>query len=136
MKLRLTYLQILLAVIVLIAGGAMMSSVAGLAVEGSDAAVGFSVAGDSTPLPANASDRASVHAAATSQESYHAGCGLQCSSNCMSSTGSSCCNAAVPLTNGDEILDRASVAAYGIDSWFLGTGMNPEALLQPPRFFA
>jgi len=131
----LNHFRILFAAIILVAVSAMVSSASGLAGEAWDIAVELGVAGDST-LPANGSDPVTSHTAATAQDSHHNGCRQDCSTNCMSSTGSGCCGAAVPLTIGCETLDRASIAAYGLDAGFLGTGINPEALLQPPRFFA
>jgi hypothetical protein len=136
MKFTLVHFRVLLAAIILIAGSAMVSSALGLAGEAWDTAFEFGVAGDSTALPANGSDPVTRHTAAAAQDSHHNCCRQDCSTNCISSTGSGCCGAAVPLTSGGETLDRASTAAYGMDAGFLGTGINPEALLQPPRFFA
>ena len=136
MKLMLNHFRVLFVAIILIAGSAMVSSAPGLAGEAWDTAVEFGVAGDSTALPANGLDPVTSRNAATAQDSHHNGCCQDCSTNCMSSTGSGCCGAAVPLTSGCETLDRASIAAYGMDAGFLGTGIHAEALLQPPRFFA
>jgi hypothetical protein len=136
MKLTLTYFRVLLAAIILIAGSAMVSSAPRLAGEARDIAVEFGVAGDITALPANGSDPLTRHTAATAQDSHHNDCRQDCSTNCMSSAGSGCCSAAIPLRSGSETLVRASIAAYGMDAGFLGTGITPEALLQPPRFFA
>jgi hypothetical protein len=136
MKLTLTHFRVLLAAIILIAGSAMVSSAPGFAGEAKDIAVEFGAAGDTAALPANGSDPLTRHTAATAQDSHHNDCRQDCSTYCMSSAGSGCCGAAVPLTSGSETLDRASIAAYGMDAGSLGTGINPEALLQPPRFFA
>ena len=136
MKLTLTHFRVLLVAIILIAASAMVSSAPGLAGETWDTAVEFDVADDSTAFLANGSDPVTSHTAETAQDSHHNACRQDCSTNCMSSTGSGCCGAAVPLTFGCETLDRASITAYGFDARFLGTGINPEALLQPPRFLA
>jgi hypothetical protein len=120
MKLTLIHFRVLLAAIILIAGSAMVSNAPGLAGEAWDTAFEFGVAGDSTAFLANG----------------HNGCRQDCGANCMSTAGSGCCGAAVLLTSGCETLDQASIAAYGMDAGFLGTGIHPEALLQPPRFFA
>jgi hypothetical protein len=136
MKLMLNHFCVLFAAIILIAGSAMVSSAPGLAGEAWGIAVELGVADDSTAFLANGSDSVTRRIAATAQDSHHNGCCQDCSTNCVSSTGSGCCGAAVPLTSGCETLDRASIAAYGLDAGFLGTGINPEALLQPPRFFA
>ncbi|MEP9389938.1 hypothetical protein [Mesorhizobium sp. KR9-304] len=134
MKLTLTHFRVLLAAIILIAGSAMVSSGPGLAGEAWDIAVELGVAGDSTALPANGSDPLTSHIAATAQDSHHNSCRQDCSTNCMSSAGSGCCGAAVPLTKGCKALDRASIAACGItDTGFLATGIDPDALLRPPR---
>ena len=136
MKLTLTHFRVLLAAIILIAASAMVSSAPGLAGETWDTAVEFGVAGDSTALLANGLDPVTRHTAAAAQDSHHNGCRQDCKTNCISSTASGCCGAAVPLTSGYETLDRTSVAAYGLDAGFLRTGMYPAALLQPPRLFA
>lgn len=136
MRLTLNHFRILLAAIILIAGSALVSSAPGVAGEAWGIAVEFDVADDSTAFLANGSDSVTRRIAATAQDSHHNGCCQDCSTNCVSSTGSGCCGAAVPLTSGCETLDRASIAAFGLDAGFLGTGINPEALLQPPRFFA
>jgi hypothetical protein len=136
MKLTLIHFRVLLAAIILIAGSAMVSNAPGLAGEAWDTAFEFGVAGDSTAFLANGSDRVTSQTAATAQDNRHNGCRQDCGTNCMTSTGSGCCGAAIPLTSGYETLVRASIAAYGMDAGFLGTGMNPEALLQPPRLFA
>jgi hypothetical protein len=136
MKLTLIHFRVLLAAIILIAGSAMVSSAPSLDGEAWDTAVEYGVAGDSTAFPANGSDPVTRHTAATAQDSHHNDCRQDCRTNCLSSTASGCCGAAVPLTSGYETLDRTSVAAYGLDAGFLRAGMNPEALLQPPRLFA
>lgn len=124
MRLTLNHFRILLAAIILIAGSALVSSASGVAGGEWEIAVEFSVADDST-------------AAAKTQDTHQDGCREDCSTNCMSSTGSSCCGASVaPLTSEREILDRASTSAYGLNAGLPRTGINPEALLQPPRFFA
>ena len=136
MKLMLNHFRVLFAAIILVAGSAMVSGAPVLAGEAWSIAVEFGVADDSTAFLANGSDTVTRRIAATAQDSHHNGCSQDCGTNCMSSTGSGCCGAAVPLTSGSDTLDRASIAAYGMDAGFLGTGINPEALLQPPRFFA
>ena len=136
MKLTLTHFRVLLAAIILMAGSAMVSSAPGLDGEAWDTAFEFGVAGDGTALPANGSDAVTSHTAAAAQDSHHNDCRQDCRTNCMSSPGSGCCGAAVPWTTGYETLDRTSIAAYGMDAGFLGTGINSEALLQPPRLFA
>ncbi|MDH4985085.1 hypothetical protein QEZ47_05935 [Aminobacter anthyllidis] len=136
MKLTLIHFRVLLAAIILIAGSAMVSSAPVLAGEAWGIAVEFGVADDSTAFLANGSDPVTRHTAAAAQDSHHNACRQGCKTNCISSTASGCCGAAVPLTSGYETLDRTSIAAYGLDAGFLGTGINPEALLQPPRFFA
>lgn len=136
MRLILNHFRVLFAAIILIAGGAMVSSAPVLAGEAWGIAVEFGVADDSTAFLANGSDTVTRRIAATAQDSHHNGCSQDCGTICMSSTGTGCCGAAVPLTSGSETLDRVSIAAYGMDAGFLGTGINPEALLQPPRFFA
>lgn len=136
MKLTLIHFRVLLAAIILIAGSAMVSSAPSLDGEAWDTAVEYGIAGDSTTFPANGLGPVTRHTAATAQDSHHNDCRQDCRTNCMSSAGSGCCGAAVPLTSGCETLDRASIAAYGMEAQFLGTGINPEAVLQPPRFFA
>lgn len=137
MKLMLSHFRVLFVAIILIAGSAMVSSAPVLAGEAWGIAVEFGVAGDSTAFLANGSERVTSHSAAKTQDTHQDGCREDCSTDCMSSTGSSCCGAAAaPLTSGRETLDRASTAAYGLNAELLGTGINPEALLQPPRFLA
>jgi hypothetical protein len=129
MKIVLTQFRVLLAVIVLIAGGA--TAWTGLAVG-----VNSDVAGATAIRSVSGSDQATAHAVATGQDDHHDDCGRDCRLDCMHSAGSGCCAASISATGECSVLDCAPVAARFIASKaFLATGIDPEALLQPPQVF-
>jgi hypothetical protein len=126
MKIALAQLQLLLSVILLIAGGVVGQASA----TGSVAGVIASVA----TLPASASHRVMGHVVSTDQEKHRAPCD-DCS-DCMHATGFGCCAAGIPASE-CGVLDDAPVAVrFMVGKPFLATGIDPEALLHPPQTLA
>ena len=132
MKLALTHLRVLFTVIILIAGSAL-----GLAGQALGTAVEFGVAGDGVARPVSGSDQVTSHIVATDQSNHQDGSGQDCCINCAHAAGSACCPVGIPFASGCKVLDRALIIACGIvDAAFIATGIDPEALLQPPQIFA
>jgi len=130
-----TLLRVLLAAIVLIAGSAIANA-SDLAGEVFAPTIEVGVGGGGVARPAKGSDQSASPIAATDQDS-HDGCRQDCCMNCVHSPGSGCCTANVPFVGGCGVLDRALIAAHGImDTGFLASGIDPEALLQPPQIVA
>ncbi|MCZ8546454.1 hypothetical protein OOJ09_19885 [Mesorhizobium qingshengii] len=130
MKVALAQLRLLLAVILLIAGGAVAGVVGQASATGSLSGVTASVA----TLSASASHQAIGHVASTDQDNYRAPCD-DCL-NCVHSTGSSCCAAGISAGECDVLHEAPIAARFMAGKAFLPTGIDPEALLQPPRTFA
>jgi hypothetical protein len=127
MKIALAQLCLLLAVILLIAGGA----IAGLAEQTS--AMGVGVAPDAA-TSTSALHKVMGHVASTDQDNHRAPCG-DCL-NCVHSTGSGCCAAGISAGECDILHDAPVAARLMAVKAFLPTGIDPEALLQPPRTYA
>ncbi|BCG94654.1 hypothetical protein MesoLj131a_35180 [Mesorhizobium sp. 131-2-1] len=126
MKIALAQLQLLLSVILLIAGGVIGQASA----TGSVAGVTASVA----TLAASASHRVMGPVASTDQENHRAPCD-DCS-DCMHATGFGCCTAGISASD-PGVLDYAPVAIrFMAGRLFLATGIDPEALLHPPQDLA
>ncbi|TIT23321.1 MAG: hypothetical protein E5W70_08550 [Mesorhizobium sp.] len=124
MKLVLAQLRLLLAVILLVAGGA----VAGPAAPTS----AIEQAGVAAPST-TALHKATVHIASTDQDNHRAPC--DGCLDCMHSTGSGCCAAGISA-GGCDVLHRAPVAIrFMAGKAFPAMGVKPDALLQPPRIF-
>ncbi|RUV50811.1 MULTISPECIES: hypothetical protein [unclassified Mesorhizobium] len=126
MKIALAQLRLLLAVILLIAGGA----VAGFAGQASAIGANSGVA----TLSTSATHQVIGHIASTDQDDHGAACD-DCL-DCLHSTGPSCCAACISAVE-CAVLDDVPVAVrFVAGKAFLATGIDPEALLQPPRTFA
>lgn len=126
MKIALAQLRLLLAVILLIAGGA----IAGLTEQAS--AMGVGVTTDvalSNPL-----HKVMGHVASTDQDNHRAPCN-GCL-DCLQSAGSGCCAAGISSGDFDVLHDAPVAVRFMAGKAFLPTGIDPEALLQPPQTFA
>ena len=133
MKLSQTRCCVVLAVIMLVASGAIANSGLGLARQSSGTVVEFGVAADGARRPVSGPDQVASQTLAAGQSSHRDGCELDC---CAQSAGSGCCPAGMPLTSGSRNLDRALITACSIvERAFLATGIDPEALLHPPKIF-
>jgi hypothetical protein len=135
MKIALAQLLVLLAVIALIAGGAV--AVAGLAEQASGIGAKIDVASDALIPSISGSGEITTQVLAMGQDNHHDDCGCDCRLGCVHSAGSGCCAASISDTGECSVLDCAPVAARRIAGQaFLATGIDPEALLQPPQVFA
>ncbi|GCA52909.1 hypothetical protein KGO5_05375 [Sinorhizobium sp. KGO-5] len=136
MELLLTHVRVLLAVIVLIVGSVMVSGASGLAGQTLGTSLELGVADDGIALPENSLDQELSSVAATDYDSHQNDCMQDCSMHCASWAGSGCCTATAPIGGGGNAFDRTSIAAYGMpDAGLLATGIDPEALLHPPRSY-
>lgn len=134
MKRQLSHLCILIAAIILIAGGAVAASAHGLAGEGPGVAIEFYIVGENIARPTDGSVLVRDTAVTPDQDSQQHACRQDCSINCVPSAVSICGAAAIYLTSEFKALDRASVAAYGIvDAGLLAAGIDPEAIIRPPQ---
>lgn len=130
MKVALAQLRLLLSVILLIAGGAVAGVIGQASAVGSVAGVTASVA----TLSASASHKAIGHVASTDQDNHRPPCD-DCL-NCAHSTGSSCCAAGISAGECDVLHEVPIVARFMAGKALLPTGIDPEALLQPPQILA
>ncbi|RUW87729.1 hypothetical protein EOA13_28025 [Mesorhizobium sp. M7A.F.Ca.US.011.01.1.1] len=127
MKIALAQLCLLLAVILLITGGA----IAGVTGQASGMGVGVTTdPATSTSALHNVMD----HVASTDQDNHRAPCG-DCL-NCVHPTGSGCCAAGISASECDVLHDAPVAVRFMVGKAFLPTGIDPEALLQPPQTFA
>ncbi|WP_292241431.1 hypothetical protein [Mesorhizobium sp.] len=131
MKTVLGQLRLLLAVILLIAGGA---AIAGFAERTSAMGVGAGVTADVATLSTNAPHKVTGHVASTGQDNHHASC--EGCLDCVHSTGSGCCAASIFAGECRVLHDAPDAVRFMAGKAFLATGIDPEALLQPPRTFA
>ncbi|MER8780231.1 hypothetical protein NKH60_03025 [Mesorhizobium sp. M1006] len=122
MKIALAQLRLWVAVILLIAGGAFAASAVGAG------------AGDAARLSTSATQKAMGHVASTDQDNHRAPCD-DCL-DCVHSAGSGCCAASTSVDQ-CAVLHHAPVAVrFIVGKAFLPTGIDAEALLQPPQTFA
>ncbi|TIS55509.1 hypothetical protein [Mesorhizobium sp.] len=128
MKIALAQLRLLLAVILLIAGGA----VAGFA--GQASAMGSGVTVDVATLSTSASHEMMGHVASTDQDNHRAPC--DGCLDCAHSTGSGCCAAGISPSECGILRPAPDAVHFMAGRAFPATGIDPEALLQPPRIFA
>ncbi len=129
MKIALAQLRLLLAVILLIAGGA----IAGLAEQASG--MGADVIASVATLAASASPRAMGHVASADRDNHRPPC--DGCLDCVHSAGSGCCAASISATGECRVLHGAPDAVrFMAGKAFLATGVDPEALLRPPQIFA
>jgi hypothetical protein len=129
MKIALAQLRLLLAVILLIAGGA---SIAGFAERTS--AMGAGVTVDVAALSTSASHKVIGHIA--SAEQYGDGASCDDCLDCVHSTGSGCCAASIFAGECRVLPDAPDAVRFTAGKAFLATGIDPEALLQPPQILA
>ena len=135
MKIALAQLLVLLAVIALIAGGAV--GVADFAEQASGIGAKIDVASDVLTPSISGSGEMTAQVLAIDQDNHHDDCGCECRLDCVHSAGSGCCVASFSATGECSVLDCTPVAARHIAGQaFLATGIGPEALLQPPQVFA
>jgi hypothetical protein len=129
MKIALAQLRLLLAVILLIAAGA----VAGVVEQASATASLTGVTASVATLSARAPHKVAGHVALTDQDHHRAPCD-ECL-GCVHSTGFGCCAPVISASECD-VLDDAQVAIrFMAGKPHLETGIDPEALLQPPQIF-
>ena len=133
MEFTLAHIRVLLAAILLIAGSSLASAAPFL--NGGVGANSFDTSLSRVPL-ALAKLGVEYEATALAAGGHvcnQNGCMPDCRSDCIGSASSGCCAAAMSFA-GCNALDRASVAACGITgTGFLPAGIDPEALLRPPR---
>ncbi len=127
MKIALVQLWIVLAVILLIAGG----GVAGLAGSASATAAGPEVTG----LSAMVSHKTTGHSAFTDQGNHRGPCG-ECLDCGLHSTGSGCCSASLATFQSGIPCDAHDAVRFIAGKTVSVTGINPEALLPPPQIHA
>ncbi|MER9655267.1 hypothetical protein NKJ26_17410 [Mesorhizobium sp. M0152] len=125
MKIALAQLRLWLAVILLIAGGAFAASAIG-----ADAGVTT----DAATLSTSATHKAMGHVASTDQDNHRAPCD-DCL-DCVHSAGSGCCAAGISADQCAVLHDAPVAVRFIAGKAFLPTGIDPEALLQPPQIFA
>ncbi|CAN7589672.1 hypothetical protein LJR234_004502 [Mesorhizobium amorphae] len=130
MKVALAQLRLLLAVILLIAGGAFAGVVEQASATASLSAVTASV----VTLSASVSQEVAGHVALTDQDHHRAPCD-ECL-DCLHSAGSGCCAAGISSGESDVLHDAPFAARFMAGKAFLPKGIDPEALLQPPQTFA
>lgn len=134
MEALLTHVRVLLAVVVLIAGGVVASAAFGMPGQTLGASLESGVAGDRIVFVENDLDHGINSFAAAGHDRHPIGCMQECSMNCGPSAGSSCCASAALIGGECEAFDRSSIPAYGIrDAGLRTTGLDPEALFDPPR---
>ncbi|GLS36227.1 hypothetical protein GCM10010869_18160 [Mesorhizobium tianshanense] len=131
MKTVLAQLRLLLAAILLIAGGA---AIAGFAERTSALGAGAGVTADIATLSTSASHKVIGHVASTDQGNHHASC--EGCLDCVHSTGSGCCAASISAGECGVLHDALDAVRFMAGKAFLATGIDPEALLQPPQIFA
>jgi hypothetical protein len=129
MKDALAQLRLLLAVILLIAGG-----IADLAGQASAMDAGASVIAEAAILSTSVTHKAVGHIASTDQDNHRAPCD-DCL-NCVHSTGSGCCAAGISAGEGGVLYDAPDGVRFMACKAFLATGIDPEALLHPPQTLA
>ncbi|WP_256754030.1 hypothetical protein [Mesorhizobium sp. Mes31] len=128
MKITLAQLRLLLAVILLIAGG----TIAGLAEQAS--AMGVGVTADVATFSTSALHKLMGHVAFTDQDNHRAPC--DGCVDCVHSTGTGCCASGISAGGCDVLHDVPVAVRFMAGKAFLPTGIDPEALLQPPQTFA
>ncbi|MER8532649.1 hypothetical protein NKH61_12725 [Mesorhizobium sp. M1005] len=125
MKIALAQLRLWLAVILLIAGGAVAASAIGA--DGG-------VTTDDATLSTSALHKLMGNHAFTDQDKHRASC--EGCLDCVHSPGSGCCAASIFAGECDILHDAPVAARFMAGKAFLPTGIDPEALLQPPQTFA
>lgn len=127
MKITLAQLRLLLAVILLIAGGA----IAGPTEQAS--AIGVGVTTD-VATSTGALLKVMGHVASTDQDDHRASC--DGCLDCMHSAGFGCCAAGISASECGALDDAPVAIRFMAGKALLATGIDPEALLQPPQILA
>ncbi|MGT2467583.1 hypothetical protein ACVOMV_26000 (plasmid) [Mesorhizobium atlanticum] len=130
MKIALVQLRMLLAAILLIAGG----GIASLAGQASATGAGPEVAADVAALSTIISHKMMGHVASTHQSNHRAPCG-DCL-DCVHSTGSGCCSASLAAVECGIPCDTPDAIRIMAGKAVLVIGIDPETLLQPPQILA
>lgn len=133
MEIGLAKLRILFSVIVLIAA----SVAAGAVFAGQSPGAGTNVSCAIDPIPSLRSPhQVAGDVVMTDWRSHDGGCQRDCSIGCVHSTGSGCCSTSlvavecrIPFGAPDTVCVTAGKA-------ILATGIDPEAVLQPPQILA
>lgn len=126
MKIALAQLRLLLSVILLIVGGA----IAGLAGQASEAGGTAEVATLSTSTP----NKVSGHIALMDPDNHRASC--DSCPDCIHSGGPGCCAVGISTDECGVLHDAPDAVSFVVGKAFLATGIDPKALLQPPKIFA
>lgn len=136
MDFTLSHFRVLLAAIFLIAGSVQANTAPSLAGGAGGNSIVTDLLRDRLSLAEVRFDGEASAVAPDSHDCGQNGCTHDCRMNCIGSTASGCCATAIPIA-GCNALDRASIAACGItETEFLASGIDPEALLRPPRSHA
>lgn len=130
MKVALAQLRLMLSVILLIAGGAVAGVIGQASATGSVAGVTASVA----TLASSASQKAMGHVVSTDQDDHRASC--DGCLDCMHSAGFGCCAAGISASECGALDDAPVAIRFMAGKALLATGIDPEALLQPPQILA
>lgn len=133
MDFTLARFRVLLAAIFLIAGSVQANTAFSPARGAGGSPIVTDLSRDRLALAEVRFDGEASAVAADNHDCDQNGCTQDCRMNCIGSTASGCCATAIPIA-GCNALDRVSITACGItETGFLATGINPEALLRPPR---
>lgn len=130
MKIALAQLRLLLSVTLLIAGGAVAGVIGHASAMDSVAGVTASVA----ILAASDSYKVMGYVVSTDQDNHRASC--DGCLDCVHSTNSGCCAASIFAGECGVLYDAPDAVRFMAGKAFLATGIDPEALLQPPQIFA
>lgn len=131
MKTGLAQLRTLLSVIVLIAGGVV--AVAGFAGQGSVLGADIRPVADVAARSTGGSSQVTSDVAATAQHHPDGCCEHP---DCTYSSASGCCAAYIFAAGECAVVNCApSTTRFVAGKVFLATGIDPEALLQPPQIF-
>lgn len=133
MDIGLTQLRILLSVIIVIAAGI----VAGTAFAGQEPGkvTNIGAVADVAVPSIGGLNQVTGYVTATGQD--HHGCCREHRPDCAYGTGSGCCAAYIFATGESRIANRAPGAVrFLAGTGLLATGIDPEALQQPPQIFA
>jgi hypothetical protein len=136
MRVVLTQLRALFAVIVLIAAGGFAGT--GLAEQALVMSPEVGAFGDSVNQFVGDPAQVTSQIATPVSGIDHDGCdGCHCRPDSVNAAGFGCCAAGISATGEYGVTDRARAAdRFAASGAFLLMGIDPEALLQPPQIFA
>lgn len=133
MEFTLAHIRVLLAAIFLIAGSAVASAAPLLSGAVGANSVETNLSRHPLALAEPGIEHEATALAAGRHDCNQDRCMQDCRMDCAGSATSGCCATAIPIAAGN-VLDRAAIAACGIAGiGFLPTGIDPDALLRPPR---